>query len=443
MIKTLLKVIKKLFNSQLDFRTRLFNIMAIAGILISLITGIAGIFIGAGLNNLLLCMAAIVIAIVLLWYSFTRGKYQFCYMIVIIIVFLVLFPALFFSAGGYYGGMPSFFIFAVVFTVFMLEGKKTIVVVGLELAIYSSLCIYAYHNPDSIDFFDTEANLLVDIIIGFIFVSMALSVTIALHFRVYTQRQKELEAARKQVEEFAKMKSELFAGISHEMRTPLTVMSTYAQFVAEQIRESGVNEQTMADLATISGEAKRLAEMADNTLKIFMTNSETSSGMQKKSLVDMLDISCRLVRLFEPVALRSGKKISVLINENTKDSSYGEEKTGEKLPQIFGDADALTQLVWNLLQNAIIHSEGKTITLNVEPDNDSVKVIVSDDGIGIDPGILPYIFERGVSGKKEGNGIGLSICRDIAKQHHGKISIISEPDKGTKVMVLLRSLAGG
>ena len=52
------------------------------------------------------------------------------------------------------------------------------------------------------------------------------------------------------------------------MRTPLTVMSGYAQFAVEQIRVSGANEQTLADLFTISEEAKRLAEMADGTQKI-------------------------------------------------------------------------------------------------------------------------------------------------------------------------------
>jgi len=442
MIKTLQKTIKKLFNSQLEFRARLFNIMAVAGILISLVTGIMGIFIGAGLDNFLLCLAAFVITIILLWYSFTRGNHQFCYMITVILVFFVLFPALFFSAGGYYSGMPSFFIFAVMFTVFMLEGKKTLVVVALELALYTSLCIYAYHNPDSVDFFDTEANLLIDILIGFVFVSVALSITMALHFRVYNQRQRELEAAQKKVEELAKMKSELFAGISHEMRTPLTVMSTYAQFAVEQIRESGANEQTLADLATISGEAKRLAEIADGTLKVFMSTSGTGTDMQKKSQVDMIDLSSRIVRLFKPIALRSGKKMLVLINDKIQDNSC-ENNPRQKGPEIFGDADALTQLLWNLFQNAIIHSEGKTITLNIEQDDDSVKVTVSDDGIGIDPGILPYIFERGVSGKKEGSGIGLSICRYIAKQHRGDISVRSEPEKGTTVTVLLRGLAGG
>jgi signal transduction histidine kinase len=105
--------------------------------------------------------------------------------------------------------------------------------------------------------------------------------------------------------------------------------------------------------------------------------------------------------------------------------------------------DALTQIVWNILQNAITHSEGKKIELIVETDGGNVKVTVNDDGTGVDPDILPHIFERGISGKKDGSGIGLSICYDIVKQHSGEITIKSEPGKGTGVTVILRGTGGG
>jgi len=429
--KYLLKNIKKFFGPQLDFRAKLFNIMMFAVILISFIAFIMGIIIGVGLFNLLLCLLALVIPAILLWYSYTSRKYQLCYMITAICIFFGLYPALFFHAGGYYSGMPSFFIFAVLFTIFMLEGRKMLVMVALELAAYIFICVYAYHYPDTIKKFDTEAAALSDIIMGFTVVSVTLGTSMALHLRMYKRRQRELETARKKAEEYAKMKSELFAVMSHEMRTPLTVMSAYAQFAVEQITESGANEQTLADLATISEEAKRLAEMADGTLKIFMPISEMddTGRLQKKLQVNMFDLSLRLVRLFEPVALRKGMKLSAFIKD--------------KIPMILGDADALAQLLWNLLQNVIIHSEARTITFSVEAEGNSVKITISDDGIGIDPSILPHIFKRGVSGKKGGSGIGLSVCRDIVKQHCGEISIQSEPSAGTTVTVLLRGLVGG
>jgi signal transduction histidine kinase len=425
MFNSLLKTGKKLFGDQHDFRARLFHILAVAGILISLVVGVVGIFIGAGLANFLLSLLAMLLASVILYYSLVSGKYQRCYMIAIICIFFGLFPFLFFSAGGYHSGMPSFFIFAVLFTVFMLEGKKMVVMTVLELAFYTTLCIYAYYNPGKVDFFNTEADFLSDILLGFLTVSAALGVTMSMHFRMYKQRQTELEFARKQVEEYAKMRSELFAGMSHEMRTPLTVMSTYAQFAVEQIRESGVNEQTLTDLATISDEAKRLAIMADSTMKILMGEYDADDiRVFKNSPVNIGDVCSRLVRLLKPVALRNGMELSAVITDN--------------VPVVLGDVDALTQLVWNILQNTITHSGGKVIELIVETDGGNVKVTVNDDGTGVDPDILPRIFECGISGKKDGSGIGLSICYDIVKQHSGEITIKSEPENGTCVTVILR-----
>lgn len=446
MIKALFETGKKLFGTQLDFRVRLFNILAFVGIFVSLIGGVAGTITGAGPINLVVCFLAAIFSVVMIRYSFVSGKYQLCYMITIVCVFLGAFPAIFFNAGGYRSGMPMFFVFAVLFTVFMLEGKKRIAMAVLELIVYASICIFAYQNPGRVIQLPGEKEILIDTIVCFILISATLGITLSLHFDLYKKRQKELETARLQVEEYLKMKSELFAAMSHEMRTPLTVMSSYAQFAVEQIRENGANEQTLADLTTISNEAMRLAEMADSTLKILINASKTGdTAGQKISSMDIGDLSLRLVRLLEPVASRKGMKLSALIRNN--------------VPAVPGDADALTQLLWNLLQNAITHSEGKTIKLNVEPNaaagasseaaagglsgSAGVKITVSDDGLGIEPEILPLVFERGVSGKKGRSGLGLSICRDIARRHGGDITAMSLPGAGACITVILRGIVGG
>ncbi len=140
-----------------------------------------------------------------------RGKYQRCYTITVVFIFLVFFSILFISSDGYRAGMPSFFIFAVLFTVFMLEGKRMVALAAFELIWYTALCIWAYYYPEQINTYDTEAALMFDVIISYLVVSVSLGVTMALHFRLYNQQQKELEAARRQAEEFSRMKSELFA----------------------------------------------------------------------------------------------------------------------------------------------------------------------------------------------------------------------------------------
>jgi len=424
MLNFLKKGMNTLFGNHLEFRVRLFNVLACAGLLTSLISGPVGIFINAGLVNLLINVCIAVLAVFLIWYSLKSGNYQLCYMITIGVVFFVMFPLFFFAAGGYQSGMPIFFIFAVLFTVFMLEGIKMIVFTGIQFIIFISLLLYAYYYPEHIRHFETEMEVLIDIVVSFVITGLALSITMSLHLRSYIRQQKELETAQRQAEEFTKMNSGLFAAMSHEMRTPLAVMSAYAQFAVEQIKETGANEQTLDDLEMISDEAKRLAQMADGTLKVLMSIADhTEAAGREVIMVDMGNLAERLVQLMKPVAMRKGQDLSIY--------------TGENIQGIRGDAGELTQLLWNVLQNAITHAR-TTIKLSIEEINEGVTIKIEDDGKGISQEILPHVMEWGISDKKGGTGVGLSICRDIVQRHRGSVAIQTEEDKGTCVAIYLR-----
>jgi len=75
--------------------------------------------------------------------------------------------------------------------------------------------------------------------------------------------------------------------------------------------------------------------------------------------------------------------------------------------------------------------------VRADTEDGAVRIIVKDEGVGIPPELLPKVFERGVSGKKDGTGLGLAFCREIARRHNGDISIQSEYGKGTTVTVTL------
>jgi len=418
------KLLSTLFGKHLELRVRLFNILACAGLVICVISAVTGIIINAGIINLLSCVFLATLTVSLLWYSSSGGSYQICYIITVIIVFFIAFPVFFIFSGGYAGGMPVFFVFAVLFTVFMLEGKRAVVFTAALLALYASLIIFAYLYPGITSSFDSETDRVVDITVAFLVVSGSLAITVSLQLQLYKKQQTELEAARKQAEEFTKMNSELFAAMSHEMRTPLTVMSTYAQFAVEQIKEKGANEQTLRDLEMISDEAKRLAKMADGTLKVLLSSTQTGEESDKEIItVDIGELTERLVQLTRPVVLRKNQEMSVFIADH--------------IPKVRGETGELTQLLWNVLQNAITHSR-TCISLSVKADDNGVLIEVEDDGVGIEPEFLPRIFEWGVSGNEEGTGVGLSICRDIADRYNGKISIKSEINKGTLVKLYLK-----
>ncbi len=124
MKKALQFMINKFLNKQLGLRVRLFNILAMAGILVSSGVGTLALITDAGAEAAPICYLSTLLAIGLLYYSYRSGRYQLCYMITVIAVFLVVFPIVFITGGGFRGSMPMYFIFAVIFTAFMLDGKK-------------------------------------------------------------------------------------------------------------------------------------------------------------------------------------------------------------------------------------------------------------------------------------------------------------------------------
>ena len=421
------KIRNMLFGKELEQRVRLFNILALIGLVASLSSVVFGLVASVGVGDLLINSTLVILSASILYYAAVSKNYQRCYMITIIVIFFIMFPLAFINVGSYASGMPMYFVFAVLFTVFMLTGKKRFVFVGLELLLYTLLFLYAYFYPENVHGMSEESTIVADNIVAFLVVSIGLCVAMTAHMRQFDKQNKELEAARKQAEEHAKMKGELFAEMSHEMRTPLTIMSAYAQFAVEQIRQNGANEQTLTDLSTISEEAKRLAEMADGTLKLLLSSSDTAQTDEWEAMsVDVGDLANRLLRLLKPLAERSGKQLTALIEK--------------KIPEIPGDAGELTQLLWNITQNAITHADAN-IVMAVRADDALIHVTMADDGEGIAPDILPLVFERGISGGEGKSGIGLAICRDIAIRHGGDVSIHSEPGVGTRVSVTLKGKA--
>ena len=425
--KTLRKLIGALYGKHLELRIRLFNVMASIGGFVGVLMSVLNIFTGAGFADLILCLSTAVSAVALLWYANTSKNYKLTYIITTIIIFFIIFPLMFFAVSGYNSGIMSWFLFAVIFTIFMLKGKTGIIMAAIELALYTALCFMALYIPDFVPPLNSSPEwamaMALDTIISFMVVCIALGFIIWLHFDLYDKQQHELEAARKQAEDYARIKSELFAVMSHEMRTPLSVMSAYAQYAVKQIKENGINEQTLADLNAISDEAARLADMADDTLKILMSFQEASEiGAFKNSPVDISVITKRITRLLEPVAARRGCKIILDIKKLTS-------------PQT-GNPDALTQMLWNILQNAVAYSGAQIISLRIEEKNDNLIMTIKDNGCGISPDILSRIFERGVRKSLNGHGIGLYVCREIALSHGGDISIDSG-SSGTEVRVSL------
>jgi signal transduction histidine kinase/ActR/RegA family two-component response regulator len=429
------RVKNTLFPETLEFRAKVFTVLAAAGFLISVSTAFIGLANDAGAGNVIACGAAAALAAALLAYSKRSGRYRFCYIITIAGVFIGLFPFMFFSAGGCHSGMPSFFIFAVIFTIFMLEGRSAAVVALLELLIYAGICVYAYYRPGAVRFFKNEGVLLADVIFGFVTVSLALGITMFLQIRLYKNYQMELEADREDALRLSRVKSACLSNMSHEIRTPINVILGMNEMVLRisEWEHGGANAHEIAGYSrAIESAGKTLMALVNNVLDMSRIESgkmELNEGPYKTA-----ELIRELFVMEQEIAARKGLTFMV--------------EADEGLPsELFGDETRIKQVALNFLSNAFKYTETGGVALRVRGTGDSAKgspagslrlyLAVEDTGIGIREEQKPELF--GIFARLdtkqfrhiEGSGLGLAIAKELAGLMGGSIGVESIWGKGS------------
>ncbi len=225
---------------------------------------------------------------------------------------------------------------------------------------------------------------------------------------------------RKEIE---RMKDEMISAVSHEMRTPLTAMMGFTEFLLE----NRVDEALLKEyLTTIHDETERLKELITSFLDL--------QRMKAKQVVYCFQLLEVQPLLEESAGLfAKASRIHRIVVEPAPD-----------LPRVVGNDVGLRQVLNNLLSNAVKYSpKGGEITVGARRENDSVIIWVRDQGIGIQPELLERIFDRfyqvegGIRRTYGGTGLGLALVRGIVLAHNGRVWAESTPGKGSTFYVSL------
>ncbi len=253
----------------------------------------------------------------------------------------------------------------------------------------------------------------------------------------YSHKEQELVSAQeawRQNEELARiyknldyLKSDLLRNISHEMKTPLAVMSGYAQLVLSDVAgESGAKKPTIEALNIVSREAQRLSRLVDRLILVEETQTP------ELTTLDLSDIIERARGICELMCERRGNRLVIDI--------------ANPLPTVLANQDMLLQVLINLLTNSNRHTFGGEITIRAlsAPEGDNITVSIIDTGEGIPPELLPNIFKReAIGGSTRGHGHGLPICREIITNFGGEISVRNSGPTGTEVCFTLHEDKSG
>ncbi len=224
-----------------------------------------------------------------------------------------------------------------------------------------------------------------------------------------------------------KMQMDFVANVSHELKTPLTTIKSYT----ETMLEGGVDDPEMQKqfLGVIDTETDRMARLVKELLQLSRMENNQEKWSMKEINLSMLVRA--VVQRMELTAGAKNQQMNVLFNKE------------ESLP-VVADRDKMEQVILNILSNAIKYTpDGGRIDVDAFRKDHTVKLIISDSGIGIPEEELSRVFERffrvdkARSREMGGTGLGLSITKQIVEEHGGEIGIESKEGQGTKVTVSL------
>jgi signal transduction histidine kinase/CheY-like chemotaxis protein len=237
---------------------------------------------------------------------------------------------------------------------------------------------------------------------------------------------KTAEDARRVAEDANRLKDEFLSTVSHELRTPLTAIKGWALML-----RAGRLDAAQADLAleTIVRSARSQNQLIDDLLDVSrIITGKMRLNVAPLNLGSVIEAAVETVR---PAAEAKGVHLSALLDPEAETVS--------------GDAERLQQVVWNLLSNAVkFTSDGGRVEVRLERANSHVEIVVADNGQGIKPEFLPYVFEHfrqedsGTDRQRGGLGLGLAIVRHIVELHGGTVHAASEGlGKGATITVAL------
>jgi light-regulated signal transduction histidine kinase (bacteriophytochrome) len=222
------------------------------------------------------------------------------------------------------------------------------------------------------------------------------------------EHQRQLEESNERLERFAYV-------ASHDLQEPLRTISNYVELIAEEYGED-------------------LDDDAEQFIDVVTTGSERMQSMIN-GLLDYSRVTTRGDE-FEPVdaeavAADVADDLTIMLDEEDGTMTWSD------LPTVTADGDQLRQVVQNLVKNALEHSGGEPVEVEIRGRDvgDAYRFAVADDGPGIEPNRQEKIFRIFKSGKQyqtssQAKGIGLAICDNIVQRHGGDIWVESEPGDG-------------
>lgn len=223
-----------------------------------------------------------------------------------------------------------------------------------------------------------------------------------------------INAMSEKLESYDKAQKTFLQNASHEFRTPIMSIQSYAEGIKYEVVEKDVAVNIIVD------ESKRLTSLVEDLL--YLSRLDAIEENYHFSNLDFNDFINSCIERMNGIAIKNNIKLSLDLID--------------KPLTIFADEEKLSRAVGNIISNCLRYATA-AVNVSIQLNDDSyVKFTISDDGPGLDANELDNIFERFYKGKKGNFGLGLTISKNIIEKHNGKVSAI-KTDSGALFKVEL------
>ena len=410
-------------DKNISFRVKLFHVILVAAVCISFVMTMFSLVISVTCTSIILSSTFTLLSIGMLLYVYKTKDFHTTCIIGGILYYLILFPIAFFLGGGFESGMHSSFIFAVFFTMIMLEREDLLLYLPIQIVLYSCCIAVGYYFPQFIVPITSSIGFTINsfsiITVGAIILGFAM-----VHLLQKSEvQQKQLVQARSQAENASRAKGTFLANMSHEIRTQINIILGTNELIARESPTTQISQYS----SQVQASGQMLLDIVSNILDI----SEIEAGKMTlfQTHYHTKDFLYSLV---------AGSKLNA-----TKGHLAFITDIDDNLPSVLkGDETRLKQVVSNLLSNAIKYTPKGSVTLKVRfsPLTEGailLRICVTDTGIGIKKDALPHLFDafyRSLQPSSQsiaGTGLGLSIAKDLTTVMNGTLSVESTLGSGS------------
>lgn len=345
-----------------------------------------------------------------------------------VVLLLCLFPVVFFTGGGIYGGVPEWFVLCFIYISITLEGRRKAIFFLLCTG-ETLLCYYvAYFYPDLV-LQNTTAQAYFDSARSVIVAGFLTGVLLLFQNHLYEEEKKLTIKQKKEIEELNQAENHFFSSMSHEIRTPINTIIG----LNEMILRGSISDEVAENARNIQGASKMLLTLINDILDL----SKIKSGK-----MEIVNVSYETGELFSEIV----NMIWIKAREKGLDFRL---QVDPSLPSMLcGDEIRIKQVLINLLNNAVKYTKEGAVTLSVRCERLGLNRVrvwysVEDTGQGVKKENIPYIFDafKRVDEQKnrhiEGTGLGLSIVKQLIELMGGEISVNSVYTKGSTFIVSL------